>query len=125
MDGTLTTMEKVKRDWHTWLNTLGTFVTLGTLVFYGGALWSTVGNHESRITHIETAGSNRLMAHEAADTVEMNAMKARVTNVEKAFDIITAVLGDIRVINTKLDKLSEDLNQHEKNMSLRSHGGGP
>lgn len=90
-------MEKVKSDLHTWLNTATALITIFTVVFFGGALWSTVyQNHEPRLSAIESKGSTALQRHEAYDD-------ERVTNMRNTMAEIKA---DLKEIKEKLDKLN-------------------
>lgn len=95
----MTWMERVKNDLHTWLNTLATFITIGTVIFFGGALWSTVQQHGARIDVLEAKGSSALQAHVALDD-------ERVSNVRLN---ITEMKNDLRQINSKLDEIKMSL----------------
>lgn len=95
----MTLMERVKNDLHTWLNTLATFITIGTVIFFGGALWSTVQQHSSRIDGLELRGSTALQAHVGMDDERVANLKININEIK----------DNLRGINTKLDQLRSDL----------------
>lgn len=105
-------MDKVKQNWHTWLNTSVQLVTIGALVFWGGGLWQMVGSHETRINNLEGRGSPGLRVHEAMDDERFSALKADVRAQSTIISTVGDMRGDLKVIQTKLDKLSEDLKDH-------------
>lgn len=88
-------MGNIKNDLHTWLNTLATFITIGTVIFFGGALWSTVQQHGSRIDAIEGKGSTALQTHIGLDDERVSNLKVNITDIK----------DNLREINKKLDDL--------------------
>lgn len=95
-------MEKIRNDPHTWLNTLGVLLSIGTIVFFGGAMWSTVyQNHEPRLATLENKGSVALQQHTALDD-------ERVSNLKSAQ---AEIKSELAKINDKLDKLMSELRQ--------------
>jgi hypothetical protein len=90
-------MEKFRTDPHTWINTIGVLLTIGTIVFFGGAMWSTVYHgHEPRISNLENKGSVALQEHKALDDERVANIKAGMSEIKQ----------DLKEIKDKLDKLS-------------------
>lgn len=112
----MTCMERIKQNWHSWLNTSVQLITIGALVFWGGGLWQMVSSHETRINNLESRGSPGLKVHEVMDDERFGALKIRVNNFENIVSVVADMRGDLRVIQTKLDKLQEDLETHRKEM---------
>src|SRR5512139_195226 len=109
-------MERIKNNWHSWLNTSVQLVTIGALVFWGGGLWQMVHSHETRINNLEGKGSPGLRVHEVMDDERFGALKSRVNSFEAIVGVVADMRGDLRVINTKLDKLQGDLENHIQSM---------
>jgi hypothetical protein len=101
-----------KSDWHGWLNTTASLVTIAAVVWYGGSLWSTVKAHESRLGAIEIRGTASLQRHEAVDDERIDSLRARLRNIEQIVVAVGDMRADLRVIQAKIDKLQEDLKSH-------------
>lgn len=113
MEGTNRPMDKLKNNWASYLNTLVSVCTLGALIFYVGATWKTITNHEDRLIKLEAHGSVSLQKHESLDDERIDAIKDRVATVERATSALPIIQGDLRVIQGKLDALKEQLARHE------------
>lgn len=106
-------MDKLKRDWHNWLNTATQAITVATIVFFGGAVWRDVQDLKRFKDSMEKEGSPRLLSHERMDDERIDGLKLRVGTIEAAVIVIGDMRGDLKVINSKIDKLQDELKNHE------------
>lgn len=84
------------------ISIIGTLITVGTVVFGGGALYQQVSANEMRLTHIESRGSVSFNKHEALDDERERALASRVSRLEAAIENLSELRADIREIKTEL-----------------------
>lgn len=113
---TQTRMERIKPKVSLAVNVVG----IAALVFYGGSMWKTVAQHEERLTVLERSGTPPLQRHEAMDTERIDSLRQRISTVENALIVVADMRGDLKVIQSKLDKLNEELKAHERSSKSRS-----
>lgn len=71
-----------------------------------------VASHETRINNLEGRGSPGLRVHEAMDDTRFDSLKTQVQGQASVIATVSDIKSDLKVIQTKLDKLSEDLKDH-------------
>lgn len=108
-------MANIKSDLHTWINTVSSAIAVLAVVFFGGSLWSTVQVHGARLDNLESKGSVTLQRHVDYDNERVDNIKVRVAAMESAITVIGDMKGDLKVIQSKLDKLQNQLEIHERN----------
>jgi hypothetical protein len=81
------------------------FISIGLVVFKGGALVHEVQNHENRILTIEARGSPPIAEHIKLDDERNSNVKERLSRVESAVIVISTLQVEIGRIEEKLDAM--------------------
>lgn len=84
-------------------------LAIGLVVWKGGALAQTVIDHGRRLDSIESSGSVGLREHVKLDDERVKEMQVRISTSEAVAGKVTELVGEVRVINVKLDALKEQL----------------
>ena len=80
-------------------------LSIGLLVFKGGAITQVVTEHERRIEWVERNGSASLGEHVKYDDERVKNLNERVIRVEGYLAVLPAVQRDVAVMDVKLDTL--------------------
>ena len=86
---------------------IGTAITIGVVIFGGGALFQRVIANETRLDRVEVSGSPTLSKHEAMDLERDRAVCDRVIRLEAALLDLQELKADIREIKTDLRNLKK------------------
>jgi len=87
------------------IQVIGTLITVGFVIFGGGALYQRVIANEYRLNKIEAYGAPPLAAHVAQDEERDKSINERVRRVEEAIGDIQELKADVREIKTDLKNL--------------------
>lgn len=100
------------------LSNISGLLAIGLVVFNGGALVERVDNHEKRISHIEASGSPPIAEHikldderEARTRADIVEIKTAAKQAASVKDEVSAVRGELAVVNVKMDALKEQLSR--------------
>lgn len=96
------------------LGGLSGLLSLALLVWKGGMIAQMVAQHETRIGLIESGGSGTVREHVKEDNERIGDLKLRMVRQEDLNGSINVKLsdlvGEVRVLNFKVDTLNEKLN---------------
>jgi hypothetical protein len=98
----------------TGLGGVGGAIALALIIFKGGAVVKAVESLESWRHDVEIQGTQGFREHKGKDEAEVSELKRRMEKVEAAVMSLSEMRGDVRLANSKLDILSEELRRHEE-----------
>ncbi len=97
------------------LGGLSGLLSIALIIWKGGVLWQMVADHDRRITNVEQRGSIGLIEHVKLDDERVGAIKSEQAQDreirQRLLESVNSVVSDVKVINTKLDAIKEQINK--------------
>ena len=91
-------------------------LSIGLLVFRGGALLQTINDHDRRIVQMEIGGSSLAREHIKLDDERVATLKDRTAKIEAVMASIPNIERDVAVLRVQIDALLKAL-ERDRNSS--------
>ena len=99
------------KDAMAYVGNLSGVLSLGVLIWRGGAMAQTQSDHGRRIEMIEKHAVLQINEHIALDTERVNNLKERTRAVEAAVLTLPEIKTDVAIIKVRLTELIDHVNR--------------
>ena len=97
---------------------LAGLISIGLVVFYGGALAEKVRAIDVRLVEVETHAAPITREHIRVDDLRDADLAARITRLEETRQAINQVVSDLRINGFKLDEVVKTTDRMEKAIEI-------